>query len=175
MSTAWRDYLKSTPSLWANLDFSKAKANICRAAVQKYILFSRRTVARLTTQQTINLQHVVTQCKNLEHLQIGGGFSNASLIKAISIARNLRCLLLPSRCETSLDCISQILGVCTNLVRAEFHSVTSTPSIVPNWQGDMSRLRTLVVKVTSDDGSKPLFVRSKSCIMGMLLKNIRSP
>ncbi|KAL8882524.1 MAG: hypothetical protein Q9198_000492 [Flavoplaca austrocitrina] len=157
VSRSWRDYLKSTPRLWANLDFSKAKANISRSAVQKYILFSGRTVARLTTQQSINLQHVVTQCKNLEHLQIGGGYSNASLIKAISIARNLTCLLLPSRCETSLDCISQILGVCTNLARAEFHSVTSTPSIVPKWQGDMSRLRTLVVKVTSDQGSKPLF------------------
>ncbi|KAI4279457.1 MAG: hypothetical protein LQ337_000268 [Flavoplaca oasis] len=81
VSTTWRDYLKSTPRLWANLDFSKAKANISRAAVQKYILFSGRTVARLTTQQSINLQHVVTQCKTLEHLQIGGGYSNASLIK----------------------------------------------------------------------------------------------
>ena len=169
MSTSWRDYLKSTPRLWADLDFSKAKANISRSAVQKYILFSGRTVARLTTQQSINLQHVVTRCKNLEHLQIGGGYSNASLIKAISIARNLTCLLLPSRCETSLDCISQILGVCTNLARAEFHSVTSTPSIAPKWQGDMSRLRTLVVKITSDQGSKPLFVCNGPSTMGVLL------
>ncbi|KAI4262194.1 MAG: hypothetical protein L6R42_002625 [Xanthoria sp. 1 TBL-2021] len=157
VSTTWRDYLKSTPGLWATLDFSKAKADVPKTAIQKYIRFSRGTVSRLTTRQSINLQHVVTQCKSLEHLEIGGGYSNASLIKAASVARNLRCLLLPARCETSLDCVSQILGVCKNLVRAEFHSVTSTQSIHPRWQGDMSRLRTLVVKVTDVQGSKPSF------------------
>ncbi|KAL8653094.1 MAG: hypothetical protein Q9226_003987 [Calogaya cf. arnoldii] len=158
VSTTWQDYLKSTPSLWASLDFSKAKADVPKAAIQRYILFSRGTVNRLTTRQSINLQHVVTQCKhNLEHLEIGGGYSNASLIKAASVARNLTCLLLPARCETSLDCVSQILGTCKTLVRAEFHSVTSTQAIHPKWQGDMSRLRTLVVKVTNVQGSKPSF------------------
>ncbi|KAL8675203.1 MAG: hypothetical protein Q9168_000456 [Polycauliona sp. 1 TL-2023] len=157
VSKTWRDYLTSTPRLWANLDFSKAKANVSKTAVQRYIVFSRRAVNRLTTAQSINIQHVLTQCKSLEHLEIGGGFTNASLIKAAPVARNLRCLLLPARCETSLDCITQILGVCTNLVRAEFHSVTSTPSIIPKWQGDMSRLRTLVVTITVDHGSSPLF------------------
>ncbi|CAL8582863.1 hypothetical protein XPA_008506 [Xanthoria parietina] len=158
VSTTWRDYLKSIPGLWANLDFSKAKANIPKAAIEKYIRCSRRTVTRLTTQQSINLQHVVTQCKSLEHLEIGGGYTNASLIKAASVARNLRCLLLPARCETSLDCVSQILGVCKNLVRAEFHNVTTTPSFRPNWKGDMSRLRTLVVFMRKGFvGQRPLF------------------
>ncbi|KAL8850609.1 MAG: hypothetical protein Q9221_004479 [Calogaya cf. arnoldii] len=170
VSTTWRDYLKSTPSLWASLDFSKAKADVPKAAIQRYILFSRGTVSRLTTRQSINLQHVVTQCKhNLEYLEIGGGYSNASLIKAASVARNLTCLLLPARCETSLDCVSQILGTCKTLVRAEFHSVTSTQAIHPKWQGDMSRLRALVVKVTSVQGSKPSFVSFTPDSIGTLL------
>lgn len=175
VSTTWRDYLKSTPGLWATLDFSKAKADVPKTAIQKYIRFSRGTVSRLTTRQSINLQHVVTQCKSLEHLEIGGGYSNASLIKAASVARNLRCLLLPARCETSLDCVSQILGVCKNLVRAEFHSVTSTQSIHPRWQGDMSRLRTLVVKVTDVQGSKPSFVSFISNSRSTLLNQNRIP
>ncbi|KAL9000977.1 MAG: hypothetical protein Q9169_000461 [Polycauliona sp. 2 TL-2023] len=157
VSATWREYLTSTPRLWASLDFSKAKANVPKTAVQRYIRYSRRTVSRLTTSQSLNLQHVVTQCKSLEHLEIGGGYTNESLIKAMPAARNLKCLLLPTRCETSLDCVSQVLGICTSLVRAEFHSVTSTASITPKWQGDMSRLRTLVVNVTSGSGLKPLF------------------
>ncbi|KAI4265677.1 MAG: hypothetical protein L6R38_009247 [Xanthoria sp. 2 TBL-2021] len=105
VSTTWRDYLKSTPGLWATLDFSRAKADVPKTAIQKYIRFSRGTVSRLTTQQSINLQHVVTQCKTLEHLEIGDQGPRPEL-RTDGIAE----LSLSCASDLSLECLVWLLG-----------------------------------------------------------------
>ncbi|KAL8731841.1 MAG: hypothetical protein Q9166_003125 [cf. Caloplaca sp. 2 TL-2023] len=166
VSRSWRDFLKSSPSLWTSLDFSKAKKNVPKTAIQRYIRFSRGRVTKLvmnrfTTQQPSNLYDIMSFCKELHHLEFGSGYINTSLIKAVSIAKNLKCLLLSERCETSLDCIGQILGKCPHLVRAEFHYVKVNALARPQWQGDMSQLRILTMIGVKDDelsvGAEPLF------------------
>ncbi|KAL8785164.1 MAG: hypothetical protein Q9213_003510 [Squamulea squamosa] len=169
----WRDYLKSTPSLWATLDFSKAKANVPKTALQRYVRFSQGRVtkvvmSRFTTQQPTNVQYMVSSCKGIEHLEVDSGYANTSLIKAGQIAKNLKCLVLSASCPTSLDCVSQILGKCTTLVRAEFHRITHTGSFVPQWQGDMSRLRTLVLSVADIDLNRPEFMPSLDPLINMI-------
>lgn len=154
MSTNWRDFLRSVSKLWISLDFSKAGAKIPKAAVRRYVQLSQRrltkaVMSRFATQTPGNLHLIVTSTKCFEHLEFRSGYINTSLIKATSIAKNLKCLLLSARCETSLDCISQILGKCTQLVRAEFHSITRG-RVTPLWQGDMSRLQILSLRMVRD-------------------------
>ncbi|KAL8690159.1 MAG: hypothetical protein Q9224_004472 [Gallowayella concinna] len=131
----------------------QAAVNIHQADIRQYVHLSQNkavkaVMSRFAMQRPDNLHHIVSGCKGLEHLEFRSGYSNASLIKATSIAENLRCLLLSERCETTLDCLSQILGKCKNLVRAEFHLIT-IPSYTPQWQGDMSSLQILTMKISS--------------------------
>ncbi|KAL8918780.1 MAG: hypothetical protein Q9172_005267 [Xanthocarpia lactea] len=177
VSTTWRNYLKSTPSLWESLDFSKAKTNVSKTAIQRYVRFSQGRVtkivlSRFVTQQPTNLQYLASLCKGLEHIEIHSGYCLTPLVEAASVAQNLRCLLLYSLWETTLDCISQILGNCRNLVRAEFHAVTSCAAN-PQWQGEMPQLRTLVLNMVEDTVEPRMINASLTHSLLSLIPNIR--
>lgn len=140
------------PSLWKNLDFSAAKASIPRSAIQKYLSFSRGNTTQVVTSRFMSQEgrffpHIFRVCRKLETLRINSGSPNESLIKAASIARNLKTLVLGTECHTTVDCVSQVLRRCLTLTRAEFYSVYSSTRERNSWSSPMPKLHTLTMKL----------------------------
>ncbi|KAL9121792.1 MAG: hypothetical protein Q9187_001644 [Circinaria calcarea] len=88
------------------------------------------------------LKYITGRCKALEYLELRDGASNASLLKAVSLAPKLTTLIIGRAHETSLDLVTQLLAQCRTLERAEFHSTTPR-GIKPEWRSDLSTLRVL--------------------------------
>lgn len=156
------------PSLWHKLEFSAAKATrirVPRSAMQKYLRFSRGEATEVVMSSFVGqdarfLPHVATVCRALETLRIESGWPNESLIKAVSITHSLKSLILSHDCRTTLDCVSQIFGGCSSLVRAEFHYVkVPDRSRRPSWPATVSRLRTLILNLKEVEAyTMPLIV-----------------
>ncbi|KAL8989395.1 MAG: hypothetical protein Q9177_001708 [Variospora cf. flavescens] len=152
VSARWQEYLCSMPSLWKNLDFSAAKASIPRSAIQKYLGFSRGNTTQVVTSRFMSQEgrifpHIFRVCRKLETLRINSGSPNESLIKAASIARNLKTLVLGTECHTTVDCVNQVLRRCLTLTRAEFYSVNSSTRERNSWSSPMPKLHTLTMKL----------------------------
>ena len=154
VSKSWESFVSSTPRLWNVLDFSSAVACVNSKAISTYIRNSRDTVSRAliggkVSQQTKTIRHIITKCRALDQLDIVGGFSNLKLSNALSIAPSLKTLIISAGSEITIDTVSQVLGHCRNLDRAEFHRLTCS-KIIPVWSGDMSKLRSLTMTVYYD-------------------------
>ncbi|KAL8916395.1 MAG: hypothetical protein Q9208_008542 [Pyrenodesmia sp. 3 TL-2023] len=162
VSTQWRDYLTSMPGLWTKLDFSAAKSNIPGTAIKKYLQYSRKVATEVVTnrllfQQDKFLRHVALFCRKLEILQIKDGCSNESLIRAVSITRNLKSLSLSSNCAVTLDCVSQVLGHGSTLVRAEFHHILAPhPPRPPLWPSNLPKLQALTLNYETPSSSSSM-------------------
>ncbi|KAL8763916.1 MAG: hypothetical protein Q9184_000359 [Pyrenodesmia sp. 2 TL-2023] len=162
VSTQWRDYLTSKPGLWTKLDFSAAKTIIPGLAIQKYLRYAREAAtevvtSRLLFQQEKFLPHLARFCRKLETLYIKDGCSNESLIKAVSITGNLKSLSLSSDCAVTLDCVSQVLGHCLTLVRAEFHYILAPhPPRPPLWPRDLPKLQVLTLNYETPSSSSSM-------------------
>ncbi|KAL8941939.1 MAG: hypothetical protein Q9216_001967 [Gyalolechia sp. 2 TL-2023] len=150
-------YLKSKPGLWTKLDFSAATKIIPRSAVQKYLNLSRCNanevvISRFVAPQDRFLPHFARICRPLETLRIESGSPNESLIKAVSITENLRTLVLSRGCETTTDCVTQVLEHCPTLIQAEFHHIKFPMNgRHPPWPASMLKLQTL--KLHLEEGS----------------------
>ncbi|KAL9008868.1 MAG: hypothetical protein Q9173_006051 [Seirophora scorigena] len=132
VSSKWQEYLISMPILWKSLDFSVANASISPSAIQKYLGFSKGNATHVIISRSVGqipriLPYVFRVCRKLDTLQIDGGSPNDSLVKAASIARNLKTL---------------ILNTCS-----EFHTVNSPRLIRNPWSSPMPRLHTLTLKL----------------------------
>ncbi|KAL8722220.1 MAG: hypothetical protein Q9225_001265 [Loekoesia sp. 1 TL-2023] len=152
VSARWQEYLKSIPSLWTKLDFSAAKASIPKSTIQKYLRFSKgdttEVVWKFVAQEERFLSQIPTICRKLKSLRIENGFPTVSLIKAVSIADNLSTLILSKNAGTTLDCVSQILGRCSTLLRAEFYYIEASVRIRrPSWPSNVLRLQALILEL----------------------------
>lgn len=145
------------PGLWTKLDFSAARKMIPRSAIQKYLNLSKCNatevvINRFVAPQDRFLPHFARICRPLETLRIESGSPNESLIKAVSISDNLQTLVLSRDCETTPDCVSQVLGHCPSLIRAEFHHISFPVNAHrPSWPASMLKLQTL--KLHLEEGS----------------------
>lgn len=137
------------PSLWRHLDLSNAKKNVRQSAIRECVKRSqgkltRATLSRFEYYNTNNepLKYITSRCKGLKYLELQDGASNASLLRAISLAPELTTLIIGHAHETSLDSVTQLLAHCQALERAEFHSCISK-GIEAEWVNDLSKLRVL--------------------------------
>lgn len=144
------------PSLWRHLDLSNAKKNVRQSAIRECVKRSQGKLTRVTLSRfehynTNNeiLKYITSRCKALEYLELRDGVSNASLLKAVSLALKLTTLIIGRAHETSFDLVTQLLAQCHTLERAEFHS-TTTKGIKAEWRSDLSTLRVLKL-----DAGKP--------------------
>lgn len=159
VSAQWQQYLKSIPALWTKLDFSSARKMVPRSAVQKYLNWSKCNatevvINRFVTPQDRLLPHFARICRPLKTLRIDSGSPNESLIKAVSIPENLRTLILSRDCETTTDCVCQVLSQCPSLIRAEFQNINYPVNArrLP-WPADMLKLQILKLHLGQSRGS----------------------
>lgn len=139
------------PDLWSNLDFSTAMRSIPVTTVTAYIKRSRGRVktaalSGISPTQPIVLKCIANRCKALAHLQVHRGIIGTSLIVAAPALRSLHTLIVGA--DISLDCVSQLLGECSGLRKADFRSVTARSRV--QWSGDLSRLRSLTIGAKRD-------------------------
>ncbi|KAL9132243.1 MAG: hypothetical protein Q9217_000047 [Psora testacea] len=142
--TSWRFMVIHNSSLWTNIDFISARKAIPSSTVREYIKRSQGKVKRLATKafkddQKAALKHVIQRCRELQELYLHSGFVGSSLLGAMSCAYNLRTIIASSLCETSLETVTQLLGCCSNLERAEFclADARSSPS---DWKHHLPKL-----------------------------------
>ena len=154
VSKAWLQLLISMPGLWSDLDFSHAKKPVNLGAVRKYIKRGNGTTTRVTLDRFGSNaekipRYVATRCRGLNDLRIPGGLIGASILEAAPCAYNLKTLIISKACQISCDVVSQLLGHCPNLERAEFQSVSSAESRPARWEVVMPKLRTLILDCPS--------------------------
>ena len=150
VSKKWLQLLISMPCLWSDLDFSTAKKPVNLGAIRKYIkrgngITTRVILDRFGSNAEKIPRYVATRCRGLNDLRISGGLIGASILEAAPCASNLKTLIISKSCEMSCDAVSQLLSHCSNLERAEFHSVNAAESRPARWEVDMPKLRTLVL------------------------------
>ena len=146
VSKQWKDLLKAMPGLWRELDLSNARKAVRVSAVKNYAKYSNKLLNRaiLYRADTANgeaLEFLIGHCPKLEHLELLDGISNSFLVRAAPFARYLTTLVLGEAREISLDAVTEILGGCEGLIRAEFHSVVANVEAV--WKHDLKSLRKL--------------------------------
>ncbi len=125
-------------------------------AVQSYIKRSKGTVTgatfhRFTYKNNDVLKCITTRCKDLYSLIIPVGFTGASLLKAAPFAKNLKTLIVGQGCEVTLDTVSRVLAICSQLVRVDFLSVCRG-RFSPSWAGDLTKIRTLALNTSRGAG-----------------------
>lgn len=151
VSRLWNSTLSSFPTVWRHVDLSGAVRPVSTATVRAYVKRAQRTVKRATLHlSTLHhddiLNHVISRCKVLQHLDIVSGSAGRTVLRAAPFAIELKTLIL-SNCDVTLDSVCQLLVHCSNLERAEFHKVHCV-SRTTNWQGNMSKIRSLLINVT---------------------------
>lgn len=151
VSKTWLQLLVSMPGLWSDLDFSAAKKPVNLGAVRKYIKRGNGTTTRVTLDRFGSNaekipRYVATRCRGLTDLRISGGLVGSSILQAAPSAYNLKTLIITKACQISCDVVSQLLALCPNLERAEFHSVSSAERRPARWEVELPKLRTLVLE-----------------------------
>ena len=119
------------PSIWSNLDFSKAKKPVTMQAVKRYILNAQGKVQRTAFNKfRINpdmLKYLTTRCIDLHEMSFIEGTFSRSLSIAAYYAENLKTLTLSFHCAVGLGIVHEVLCHCRALEDATFHNViTST-------------------------------------------------
>ena len=139
------------PSLWRHLDLSNAKKNVRQSAIRECVKRSqgrltRATLSRFEYYNTNNelFKYITSHCKGLEYLELRDGVSNASLLKAVSLAPKLTTLIIVRAHETPLGLVTQLLAQGNALERAEFHSIILKGKTA-EWPNDLPKLRVLKV------------------------------
>ena len=131
-------------TVWTNIDFFGSTKVIPSRTLREYVKRSQGKVKRLATnsfehEQRASLTYVVRRCKELQEMCLHSGFIGSSFLTAVSYAPNLRTIIASSRCETTLERVTQIFGCCPNLERAEFR-LTNARSSVSGWRCHMPKL-----------------------------------
>ncbi|KAL9036470.1 MAG: hypothetical protein Q9214_006118 [Letrouitia sp. 1 TL-2023] len=152
VARSWHDFVASVPKYWTGLDFSRAKVQIKGKAIEKYVRYSKGKISRATISQTavpspaiqgrITL-HIATKCPGLEYLEVGSGLMGHQFSNAVSVASNLKNLIMSNRGGVTLDAVSQILGHCKRLETAEFRYLVTSRTI-PVWK-DMPNMHSLTL------------------------------
>ncbi|KAI9835418.1 MAG: hypothetical protein M1819_002336 [Sarea resinae] len=147
VSKGWNMLLSSLPSLWSHLDLSIARKPVRLSAIRACIRRSKDTMIsatlnRVAVQDSNILKTLTSACRKLEYLDIRSGFSGASVVEAVPLARNLHTLILGNDTEITLDSVTQILNNSKSMVRAEFPSVYSSGTYA-RWSSMMGNLQVL--------------------------------
>lgn len=141
----------SMPRMWRHLDFSGAVKPVSMGAIRSYVKNSNGSTTRATfhfskPHHDEILRYITQHCKRLEHIDVASGLSGSTLLKAAPFAKTLKTVILSGSCEVTLDTLSQFLGHCSSIERAEFHNILSHSTIV-KWPSNMPQIRSLVLSV----------------------------
>lgn len=134
------------------------------AAVRAYVRRSQRTIKRATLHLSKCyhdeiLKHIISRCKVLQRIDVVSGFAGNTILRAAPLAIELKTLILD--CYVTMDTICQLLVDCSNLERAEFHKVHCTGRTA-SWQGNMLRIRSLLINVPGQEPGCGLVSKSLS-------------
>lgn len=121
--------------------------------IRKYIklgqgLPTRVTLPKYSNNNDVknNLQHLITtRCKGLYEIIIPGGIVGTTMLRAAPCAANLKTIVTGRHCHITNDTVDQLLEHCKVLERAEFHNVIGSTRQSGSWNGDLSKLQTLVM------------------------------
>ncbi|KAI9706062.1 MAG: hypothetical protein M1836_005468 [Candelina mexicana] len=147
VSKQWSAFLTSVPSLWTEIDLSRARKPVRASAIRACIRRSKGSITkallnRVAVQDSVVLTQLAITCKRLHHVEICNGFAGKSILEACPIAINLKTLLLRTGCEVTPGTIEEVIEKCTNLERAEFGLINSQ-GLPLRWPGRDLKLRTL--------------------------------
>lgn len=147
VSKPWSKLLASIPTLWTNLDFIAAKKTVLERSIRKYIKQGQGLPTRVTLPKYANnLQHfITTRCRGLYELVIPGGIVGTTMLQAAPCVANLKTIITGRHCVITSDTLDQLLENGKALERAEFHNVIGSTRHSGSWNGDLSKLRTLVM------------------------------
>ena len=148
VSKQWQHLLQSLPSLWRNLDLSKASKLVSSKAIKNYVKHCRGDLrrvimARFNGNVNLMLGSLLAYSAHLQYLEVSDGHVDPWMIlKSRSAITNLTSIIVSRRAQISLDGVCSLLEKCPNLERAEFHAILANrgPAV---WRGDLSKLKVL--------------------------------
>ncbi|KAF2713830.1 hypothetical protein K504DRAFT_462316 [Pleomassaria siparia CBS 279.74] len=147
VNKGWRNWLKSRPNLWTDLDFSGARKPVSKAFIREAVFRSQYRITRVTVHRVMDLQifvNVATACKGLTELEfMSGGLTSKAFIDIAQCAANLKKLVIHN--DITLDTATQILRWRPTLEHVEFRSILGTQTAV-EWKGPFPNLRRLLIK-----------------------------
>jgi hypothetical protein len=93
------------------------------------------------------LNYILTHAKALKYLDITfiASISSPKLLKSVPAFDGLNILLVSTDIDLHFDIVKQLLRICKNLTRAEFHGVYGLTEEM-EWRDDMSAMRSLTIK-----------------------------
>lgn len=165
VSRSWKSLLSAIPSLWSHIDLSAATKMVSMAAIRSYVQQSRGTASQaslqlLTKNHVDIIGYIARTCEILGRIDITHGTFLQVLVEKAPLIMTLRILNISSKCDVDLKIVTQLLGHCENLERAEFNA-TYTSQWLHEWQGNMSQLRSLTINSgTPQDLGAPLNIVS---------------
>ena len=121
----------SSPNLWLNLDFSRARRAVLLEAVKNYVKRGNGLATRCVLPPLTNLccsmpRYITSRCKGLQDLTLSAGTVGSNFLSAATLAPNLKTLIIGPHCQISGSYIHELLDRCQNLERAEFHACVPT-------------------------------------------------
>lgn len=150
VSRSWSNLLRSMPRLWANLDFSGSiEKDVSYATLRQYVKSAQGTCSAISIPRLANVNHnlldyVASRCRGLSEIRVFSKFASATLLKAVPNAANLQVLVVSWQCHIPADTVSQLLDLCGNLKRAEFHTIINASNLdIP--KHNMEKMHTLVM------------------------------
>ncbi|KAL9613139.1 MAG: hypothetical protein Q9167_002304 [Letrouitia subvulpina] len=178
---SWQDFVASVPIYWTDLDFSQAKVQVKVKAIQKYVGYSKGKISRAAINQTAIpsaiaqgrvTEYITTKCPGLEYLQTGSGFMGYQFSKAVSVASNLKTLIMSNKGGVPLDAVSLILSHCKRLETAEFHYIVIS-RVIPVWE-NMLNMHSLTLGLPGPTPAhrKPIVFPSHITTINKLLRVI---
>ena len=139
------------------------------AAIRSYVQQSRGTASQaslklLTKNHVDIIGYIARTCEILGRIDITHGTFLQVLGEKAPLITTLRILNISSNCLVDLKIVTQLLGHCENLERAEFNATMYTSQGLYEWQGNMSQLRCLTLNsgMTKNLGASPHIVSAWS-------------
>ena len=146
------------PTLWSDLDFVGARNPAKTGSVRTYIKrangnVTRAALAKFGSTMEDVARCITSTCPALQELRMNGGYLNFSLLRHTRCSTSLRKLYASSRCQITIDTVSEIFSDCPNLEMVEAHLVTPMPRQLhwPLWKSSLPRLHSLILRTASAD------------------------
>ncbi len=168
---SWYNALTIITGLWTRIDLTEARKPVSMNTVRDYVRRSRNGMTRASLSfSTMSgddmLSYILSHAKGLKHLDInfGDALDGPKLLRLAPFLAALRVLVITSDIDIHFDTVWQLLRLCKNLTRAEFHSVQEL-TVEQEWSDDMSNIRSLTINCSADQSSSIAFLNFVSTVI----------
>ncbi len=156
---SWYNALTVMTGLWTRIDLTEARKPVSMNTVRDYVRRSRNGMTRAslsfsTMSSDEMLSYILSHAKGLKHLDINfdDALDGPKLLKSAPFLAALQVLVVTSDIDIHFDTVWQLLRLCKNLTRAEFHSVQEL-TMRQEWSDDMPNIRSLTINCSSEQSS----------------------